>query len=431
MHAVVLTFDRLPAHFLGCYGNEWIETPGFDALAAGAAVFERHVVEIPGPAGASHPWWTGQLEFFESSEGGSLFESLSRDGVRCQLVSEREEGLPAGGLVSDGYVTGEDGLDAAHDAVPFARLVTRGLELVEQFNSDQPELLWLHSEGVPTPWLPPEFFAGLYLDELEDRLDGTGAELAGDVISQLRADPVLAELLLSEPNDEDTDDGVGLDVLEEAFGETAVAISRFVFGGYVSLLDHWLQKLTAALAETQTDTLFIVTAAGGYSFGEQQALLQDAGLRGADLTDGALGDQTLQTPLLLWQPQTKSAGTRIRSLVQPPEIPVTLLDWFGSQQTEAMTGTSLLAGPGTSSANGRDVALHFGESGEVGIRDDNWLLAANREDLESTSDADAITARMYAKPEDFWEARNVADQSPGECQRLLTLLREKFVITRS
>ena len=32
--ALVVTFDQLPAAILGCYGNEWIETPHLDRLAA-------------------------------------------------------------------------------------------------------------------------------------------------------------------------------------------------------------------------------------------------------------------------------------------------------------------------------------------------------------------------------------------------------------
>lgn len=456
MHAVVLTFDRLPAHFLGCYGNEWIETPSFDALAAGSTVFERHFVEIPGQAGASHPWWTGRFEFFDRPAGQSLFENLEKHGVRCRMLSERNEGLPDAGLSSRQHVTGEHALDSAHDDVAFARLVIEGKAAIENLEAGKPELLWLHSEGVPTPWLPPEFFAGLYLDELEDRLDGTGVELAGDVIAQLRADPVLAELLLSEPSDEDADDEIGLSLLEEAFGETAVAISRFVFGGYVSLIDHWLQKLTDALSAPASDLLFILTAAGGYSFGEQNALLQDAGLRDSDLAGGELGDQILQTPLILWQPAAKPEGIRVRSLAQPPEIAATLLDWFGAPQSEAASGISLLrsammtrselqtiessllhsATPrsqhqlieGNVLTRGRDVSVHFGESGEVGLQDDHWFLAANRADLDSDTDVDAIPARLYAKPEDVWEVNNMADQSPDVCQRLLGLLREKLAM---
>lgn len=426
MHAVVLTFDRLPAHLVGCYGNEWIETPGFDALAAQATVYERHLAEIPGPAGATHPWWTGRLEFFDPPGNVALFETLATHNVRCRLVSERDEGLPEAGLASFEHITGQDDLDTAHDAVPFARLVARGEDLIRQLDPGQSELIWLHSAGVPSPWLPPEFFAGLYLDELEDRLDGAGEQLAGDVLHQLRTDPVLTELLLSEPAEEDDADEPGLDLLEEAFGEAAIAISRFVFAGYVSLIDHWLRKLTEVLSGVTSETLFIVTAAGGHAFGEQQSLLKDAGVRGAESKVGLLGDQLLQTPLMLWQPRARSGSFRLRSLVQPLEVAATLCDWFGVAAEPSTGGLSLLDREGSRNAPRRDVSLHFSDSGEVGLQDEHWFLSAQRADIELADDIESIPARLYAKPDDFWETNELSAQSPDECQRLLMLLQDRL-----
>ena len=35
-----LAIDRLNADFLGAYGNAWVETPAFDALAAESVLFD-------------------------------------------------------------------------------------------------------------------------------------------------------------------------------------------------------------------------------------------------------------------------------------------------------------------------------------------------------------------------------------------------------
>ncbi len=427
MHAVLLTFDRLPAHMIGCYGNEWIETPGFDALAAESHVFERHLVELPGPAGASHPWWTGKFEFFSRPTGTTVFQSLTADGVRCRMVTERTEGLPHQGLDSIERVAGSDGLDVPHVDVPFARLVQRGQELIAEL--DAPELLWLHSEGVPSPWLPPEFFAGLYLDELEDRLDGSGQELAGQVLDQLRNDPVLTTLLLSEHDEVESEDDVNvvIEPLDAAFGEAGLAIARFVFGGYVSLIDHWLQKLAATLAASPHDVLFIVTASGGHSFGEQRSFLRDAGKTSAESGSSSFGDQTLQTPLLVSRPGTQTEGSRSLALVQPPEIAATLCDWFdATSSSEWCEGFNLLDRAGLVSIPGRESTVHLSDSGEIGIQDRHWFVSTQLDTIESLdSDFEADNARLFRKPDDFWEVHDLAEHSPEECQRLLELLQSR------
>lgn len=434
MHAVVVSFDRLPAHLVGCYGNEWIETPGFDALAARSAVFERHLVELPGAAGANSPWWTGRFEFFSAGRRSSLLELLDRHGVTCRLVTERAEGLPDVDVEDLEYVSGEDGLDVAHADVPFAQLVQRGQERIAGFSSDRSELLWLHSAGVPSPWLPPEFFAGLYLDELEDRLDGPGDELASRVIAQLRDDPVMRDLLLSEPDDDEADDEHDIaGMLKAEFGEAGVAISRFVFAGYVSLIDHWLQKLTATLSDCPHDVLLIVTAAGGYSFGEERGLLEDVGVTQPDSVDDQFGDQTLQTPLLIWRRSHEASGTRVRSLVQPPEIPATLADWFEVPATsDWCDGLSLLDRTGSGFVAGRDATVHLSDSGAIGFQDGDWFLAGRRDEIESmTDELDTMALQLYRKPDDFWETHDLASQSPDECQRLIERLQERLAVRES
>jgi arylsulfatase A-like enzyme len=427
MHAVVLTFDRLPAHMIGCYGNEWIETPGFDALAVVSNVFERHLVELPGPAGASHPWWTGRFEFFSRATGTTVFETLAAGGVRCRMVTERAEGLPEQGLDSIERVAGSHGMDVPHADVPFARLIQRGQELIAEFDAEHSELLWLHSEGIPSPWLPPEFFAGLYLDELEDRLEGSGQELAGQVLDHLRDDPVLATLLLSEADDDELDEDAETEPLDATFGEAGLAIARFVFGGYVSLIDHWLQKLTAALAASPHDVLFIVTASGGHSFGEQRSFLRDAGRTPAESLSSSFGDQTLQTPLLLSRPGAQTEGARLLALVQPPEIPATLCDWFDATSSlEWCEGNSLLDRAGSAGIPGRESTVHLSDSGEIGLQDRHWFVTTRRDAIETIgSDIEAVNARLFRKPDDFWEVHNLAEQSPDECQRLLELLQSR------
>src|SRR4051794_16893481 len=48
MKLLLLTIDALQPAYLGPYGNEWFDTPSFDALAARGLVFDQHFAASPG-----------------------------------------------------------------------------------------------------------------------------------------------------------------------------------------------------------------------------------------------------------------------------------------------------------------------------------------------------------------------------------------------
>jgi len=56
---VLLTIDALQPAYLGPYGNEWFDTPVFDALAAKGVVFDQHFAASPG---AGLPFDTDALQ---------------------------------------------------------------------------------------------------------------------------------------------------------------------------------------------------------------------------------------------------------------------------------------------------------------------------------------------------------------------------------
>jgi arylsulfatase A-like enzyme len=77
MNVVVLAAHGLNCHWLGPYGNEWVATPAFDALACEAVVFDRHFADDPSPAG------------FRAATN-SLFATLRASGVRTLFVDDRK-----------------------------------------------------------------------------------------------------------------------------------------------------------------------------------------------------------------------------------------------------------------------------------------------------------------------------------------------------
>lgn len=477
LKAVILTFDRLPTHLLGCYGNEWTETPGFDRLAARGSVFDQHFVEIPGPVGPNHSWWTGQFEYFTgesssssaTSEGNEVSQNwiqrLSSQGVKCRLLAENTEGLPAGLFYSSEAVGGVTGLNARHNDVPIARLVQRGIEILQEgdsepasTSSDSPacELLWLHSQGVPSPWLPPRFFAELYLDELEEIVDGEdGQEIASSLVDQFENDPDLVRLLLSdwrqdteaesEASEADTPSDSDSDEIHSP--ELERQISRLVFAGYVSMIDRWLLKLLDAIESLDEQIFLVVSANQGHSFGETTDLMpgavgQQPSVDSSSGTSefrrpGSLNDTEVRTPLLIAefseQSEDSAFGSRHSALVQPVDIPQTLEHWLSGNRDgcnpvdESSTAQSLLIAINGGTPEGRSLAFHFGPGGELGIRNRSWALSTSPEALNETDTMDQ-DLRLFAKPDDQWDIQNVSAQYREEVDSLLELLRKRLAV---
>jgi hypothetical protein len=462
LKAVVLTFDRLPTHLLGCYGNEWTETPGFDRLAALGSVFDQHFAEVPGPVGPNHSWWTGRFEYFSAPEkedknsnqtAQNWIQKLVQNGVKCKLLAENTEGLPTELFNSSEAVGGVTGLNAAHDDVPIARLVQRGIEILENRGSvakspvgeSQSELIWLHSAGVPSPWLPPRLFAELYLDELEEIVDGeSGSNIASDIVGQFENDPDLVRLLLSDWRREaeagaDLNDGSRLttesDAEEIESPELERQISRLVFAGYVSMIDRWLLKLLEAVETCDDHILLVVSTNQGHSFGETVDLVPDA--LGAVASEGddqrTLHDSEVRTPLLMAEfsdsADGQEFGSRHSALVQPVDLAATLEEWVArglagnSLRQTTSAGASLLTALTGGTPKGRTTAFSLGSDGQLGVRNRNWALAASA-DAFGEDDLAEAEVQLFAKPDDQWDIHDVSSQYREEVGSLLDSLRK-------
>jgi len=225
--ALVITFDRFPASILGCYGNEWIETPHLDRLAAGGIVGESCWAAAVGPTTAERAFAFGSGGF-----------QPPRD-IRTRLIYEADSQIDftAAGFDQITQVSGELGTDAKPDRIPFAAIVRQAKT---DWQAGSP-LLWLQARGLSIPAEPPAGFADLYQDEFEDRSLN------------------FAELSAAEQ-----------------------AGHPLVTAGMVSLLDHWLGELLTNLPVEQP-TLIVVTAAQGAiwqplpnSFGELDTLRSQA-----------------------------------------------------------------------------------------------------------------------------------------------------------
>ena len=122
MKAVILTFDRLPISFLGCYGHSLVKTPNFDRLASRSIVYDQHYAENIDPAATAHAWTTGCFHFPRTVEHQQSLpdagELLRRAGVETTLITERDSRTPVTNCRNTVRVDGTDGLAFSPHAAP-------------------------------------------------------------------------------------------------------------------------------------------------------------------------------------------------------------------------------------------------------------------------------------------------------------------------
>ena len=386
MQAVILSFDSLASNALGCYGNEWIETPNWDRLAADGIVFDRHFADTVGlDAGMS--WAIGTLANSPATTTSSvsLGNRLRESGVASTLITANNQlhWQIRAEFDSTSIVDGRDGFEAQPDEVSIAQLVKAGLSKWNDASfQKQPRLLWLHA---PSPSAPPHGFDSLYFEDFEER---------GQQISELSD-----EVRLKHPA---------------------------VYAGTVSLIDHWLGELLTGIESNSNSepTLVIVMAAKGHLW---QQIAKSKQTENQD-TSASMSDQCIRAPLVL-----KVIGDRrflefrcFRSgrLVQTCDLIPTLIDWFGVVSPaieKSLDGQSWLR-EATEEVPSRPRLLIRGIDYFDALRTSEWLCVRDKS-TNSTTDIESShqspRAALYAKPEDIWDVNDIACQQPDLVNELL------------
>ena len=411
---MVVSFDRLHAGYIGCFGNDWIETPHFDRLATEAVVFDQHFCENLDPVAANHAWWTGRCQFpldaIRQRECPSFLEPLHAGGVSTCLIVESDGGndsaiAPRFGEVITAH--GIDGFDAAETDTPFARLVHRTREwLADSHPRTGPVLLWVKSRGIPSPWSPPRVFGELYLDEF-----GLGADVA-------EGDDTGGEGM--PPDDSDSPDE--RDPASGADGSLDWRYAAAMYAAYVTLVDRGLGRLLAAVRQTPgwEGALLIVAADAGQPLGEHAPV-------GAERVP--LRSESLQTPLWVQAPGFDQGGTRRQALVQSIDLPPTLCEWLCG----TADGARLLVGESSSPAAGRSLIplianqdvtpresllMGYGRA-QWAVRTPEFLYVEPGDDSSET-DEEAV---LFEKPHDRWDQSDVLSQYPQIAAELRARLR--------
>ena len=140
MKILLLHVNGFHLGYLGCYGNDWVQTPNLDRLAAEGVVFDQHIADCPRLSSRSSI--TGQYCFPSAAGQESKYEAPSPTAIL--------EGHGVEPVVLDCQERSAEGiLESLRKKLPRWANAERGL-------------LWLDWPALAAPWEIPEEFLEQY-----------------------------------------------------------------------------------------------------------------------------------------------------------------------------------------------------------------------------------------------------------------------------
>jgi hypothetical protein len=293
---------------------------------------------------------------------------LSERGYAATLVTDEPivATLPGAAAFDDRVTLAPEGARRAEDMsqTALARVFSAAIEQVE-VSQNECRLLWVHSQGLHGPWDAP-----LALQE--------------DLLAREEGDPPPADevqppnVLLSDSSDPDA-----------AFRWSCA------YAAQIMTLDACLEGLLAA-----------VDAAGAENW-----LVVLCGLRGLPLgehgqiggVDGRLYAEQLHVPLVVRFPNARHKLSRSGGLALLADLPAIVQSAIGDD----------LHFPR------REEVVATGPAGERAIRTSDWSLRLTGATDDSSGEAGC---ELYVRPDDRWEANDVAGLCPDVVEELLARL---------
>lgn len=185
-NVVLVTFDTTRADYLGCYGNQNIQTPTVDRLAVEGVLFERAITPIPITLPSHATIMTGKTPFAHGIRDNGLFV-LGQNQITLAEVLRARGYRTAAAVASfpltsqfgihQGFDLFDDNLDTPYqdlygrrifpkerlffDERKAARVNEAVLPWLEE-NHDQPFFLWVHYFDPHHPHEPPIPYNQLY-----------------------------------------------------------------------------------------------------------------------------------------------------------------------------------------------------------------------------------------------------------------------------
>jgi len=404
MKVLVIVTSGLRLGHLACYGNEWIDTPSFDDLAAASVVFDQHIADRPDAAGARRGWRTGRYDFPALDAVPSLpqridlVKLLRQHDVATSLVVDASR--PATKEFSKGWDHVRT-VPRRGDGTPMERTLEAAVEALEECEELDHWLVWVELATLLPPWDLPEEYRDRYL--------------AADVV----AEDEKGNAVEPEPLEALTDPEPGR--IDPADDTTFLRLQR-TYAGAVTYLDTGLGML---LEELENRGLL----------DEIHVLLM--GDRGLPLGEhGAVGEvrpwlhaERTHVPLIVRFPGAAEAGRRVAALTQSVDVMPTLLELF-AVPPPLIHGNSLLPlarGAVEAVRSYAAAGLQVGDGVEWLLRSPEWAFLLP---VAPFPEDGPRVPQLYVKPEDPWEVNDLVQHHQDWAEQLEKTLRAFVVATR-
>jgi hypothetical protein len=376
-----ISIDGLRASALGTYGNTWHPTPALDLLASQSHVLDWMFCHRPTLDGFFDATWP-------------LISRLADAGFKCALTTDDAAVAKRG--ESSGFdeirrieFTADQSAPTVADT-ELAQLFALGIDQLESWPAGRGanievaprRLLWLHARAYRGAWDAPIDLRASLLDD-EDLPPPTFV--------------VPIALTLTHDHDE-------------------LLLHRVAYAAQTMVLDECIEALMSALTGfgLDQDTLVVLVGTRGFALGEHGAAGSDA---------DALFSELLHVPCLIRLPNAESPPPRASLLAQPADLPATLIPLLElPAQLTAAQGANLLA-PDAGGSPSRQFLIATNHRQEHILRTPAWMLRklpVNEAPNDAIAGASGV--ELYLKPDDYWEANEVADRLPDVTARLLEVL---------
>lgn len=369
MKILVLHIRGLRPAFLGCYGNDWVDTAALDRLAADSVVFDQHHADNLDERTS----WTGQYHY----PGPTKTDHASAD-----LPALLEQAALPFVHVAAAYAPRFGSEEAVDYFDPTLEVLEKAL--AEQSGNEH-WLIWVDLPDLLPPWSPSLDVLEHYFSDADDSEDDVEA----------------LEPLLDPP-----------DNLIDAEADALWEQVKLSYAAAVTHFDHCLEVILQHMRECGLleQTMLIVTSEAGVALGEH-----------GRIGDGGPGSHAERThlPLLVRLPGGEQAGRRVAALTQPVDLFPTLLAASGAAipEQQGQSLWPLLRGE-TAAVRAYLVAVtRHNQQLSWLLRSPDWSL------LQAAEEA---VPKLYVKPEDRWEVNDVY-QHHQEWAAALQKTRREFV----